>query len=414
MKSLDDVEQVLLAYAPSRLSGADYQLERISALLQRVGNPQNNLRVVHVAGTSGKTSTAYFSRALLEATGVKVGLTVSPHIKTICERVQIQGGPIADKVFVKYFNEFYPLVEDVTPHPTYFELLTAFAYWVFEKEHVDYAVVEVGLGGRYDATNMVSREDKVCLINSIGYDHTEMLGETLAEIASEKAGIIQSNNTVFTVDQDDEAWTVIENEARAKHARLIVSKVQDGLSVSMPHFQRQNFHLAFAAVSYIAERDGLNLPEDLADAIEALDIPGRFEIYALGDKKVILDGAHNPQKLEALIGSLPPHESAETLVVAAISEAPEKKVIECVRLLSSIADKTFYTSFVIQRDITRRSVGPEELSKYIRDEDSYVEDAIEAVSSALQEPRRLIVITGSLYLVSIVRPYVRRLAGLSE
>lgn len=414
MKSLEDVERELLTYAPSRLSGADYQLERISTLLELVGNPQNKLRVVHVAGTSGKTSTAYFCRALLEETGAKVGLTVSPHIKTICERIQLQGGPTSDQTFVKYFKEFYPHVKGLTPRPTYFELVTAFAYWVFEKEQVDYAVVEVGLGGRYDATNTVARDDKVCVINSIGYDHTEMLGETLAEIASEKAGIIQQNNMVFSVVQDDEAMTVIEQEVQGKHATLVVNEPQEDAITSMPGFQWQNFQLALAVVKYIAERDGLSLPLDTKSVVDGLTIPGRFEVYTVGNKEIILDGAHNPQKLEALIQSLPPHEANKTLVIAAISEAPEKKVVECVRLLSAIANTVLYTTFVVQRDVARRSMGLEQLSKLIRDQDRCVEDAAEALKQGLSDSSKLVVITGSLYLVSIMRPFVRKIAGLSE
>lgn len=413
MTTLNDVEELLLSFAPSRMNGADYQLERIGGLLARVGNPQNKLKVVHVAGTSGKTSTSYYCRALLESMGVRVGLTVSPHIQTICERVQIHGGPISDDAFVAYFNEFYPLVSGFEPRPTYFELMTAFAYWVFEKEQVDYAVVEVGLGGRYDATNTVLRDDKVCIINSIGYDHTELFGESLAVIAHEKAGIIQENNAVFTVKQTSEAGVVIEDEAQKKHAVLTTVDVIIDSSSPLPAFQQQNFELALAGVQYVANRDHLTLPADTAELARNVAVPGRFERYKIGEKTVLLDGAHNPQKLEALIQSLPKHDVAKTVVIAAISDAPEKKVAECVRLISTIAEKTVYTTFTIQRDVTRHSVEFAQLSKLVREQDLCIEESTEALTEALRGSEELLVVTGSLYLVSILRPFVQQMAELS-
>lgn len=412
LTTLSQVEAELLSYAPNRLYGADYKLERVTKLLAHIGNPQQNLRVIHVAGTSGKTSTAYYVRGLLETTGATVGLTVSPHIKTTCERIQIGGAPVSEEKFVQYFNEFYPLVIGFDPRPTYFELMTAFAYWVFDKEKVDYAVVEVGLGGRYDATNTVTRQDKVCIINSIGYDHTEILGETLAEIAGEKAGIIQERNVVFTVPQEEEAAQVIAAEVAKKDATLTTIQPTVDHSLSVPAFQQHNFQLALAAVRYTASRDGLTLPRDVSEVAKNVVVPGRFEIYMIGEKTVVLDGAHNPQKLEAVLGELKERAMQPAVVVAALSEAPDRKVAECVRLLSEYSDRSIYTTFTVQRDVLRRSVGFEQFSHYIRPEDSLVEVPAAAFKRALQGDEPYVIVTGSLYLVSVLRPFVQQQAGL--
>lgn len=412
-QSLNEVGDVLATHAPSRMTNATYDLSRITVLLEHLGNPQNALKVVHVTGTSGKTSTTYYARAILEAAGQKVGLTVSPHINTICERVQIGGGQISESDFVRYFNDFYTVVADFKPRPTYFELMTAFAYWVFKKEQVDYAVIEVGLGGRYDATNTVMRPDKVCVINSIGYDHTEILGDTLAAIAGEKAGIIQHGNVVFTVEQDDEVAAVIAAEVAKKEAKLTIVRPDIDASKLAPAFQQHNFQLALAAVRYLAERDNLKLPAGVEEIAERVTVPGRFELYKVGDKTVVLDGAHNPQKLEALLGVLREKSLQPAVVVAGISEAPEAKVAECVRLLSEFSEKSIYTTFSVQRDVTRHGTSLEILSKFMRSSDERRAVPEDALKRALESKESYIVVTGSLYLVSILRPIVQRLAELS-
>lgn len=412
--SVTEIEAELAQYAPSRMSNAVYNLDRITKLLRHLSNPQNKLRVLHVTGTSGKTSTSYFLRSILEASGKKVGLTVSPHITTIRERLQLNGDSISEVLFIRYFNQFYPQVFSFEPHPTYFELMTAFVYWVFEKEKVQYAVIEVGLGGRYDATNTVSRDDKVCVINSIGYDHTEILGGTLTTIAGEKAGIIQKNNKVFTVPQDDEARVVLENEVKQQHADMTVVHPALNSQLSTPLFQQHNFQLALAAARFVADRDGMKLPKNVESLVDRVLVPGRYETYLLGDKTVILDGAHNPQKLSALIDVLTNRHMQPAIVVAGLSEAPGTKVIQCVKLLSGFSAKTLYTTFTVQRDVTRHSVQLEVFSEIKREQDELVEKPEEALQKALQNDETVIVLTGSLYLVSILRPMVRRLAGLSD
>ena len=185
-----------------------------------LGNPQNQLKVIHVAGTSGKTSTSYYAAALLAATGKKVGLTVSPHIAEINERVQINLLPMPEAEFCKELSEFLALIETSQINPSWFEFLIAFDYWEFAKQAADYAVVEVGLGGLLDGTNVIDRADKVCIITDIGLDHVRVLGHSLPEIAAQKAGIIQPRNVVFSYSQAANITDIIKNQAEQMQAEL--------------------------------------------------------------------------------------------------------------------------------------------------------------------------------------------------
>src|SRR5688572_622401 len=207
--TLADAETALRAYIPSAPLKDRYTLDRMQALLAFLGDPQEKLRVVHIAGTSGKTSAAYFVRGLLQASGARTGLTISPHMVSLAERVQIAGAPVSDAAFVQYIHDFLPLVEKSGLQPSYFEIIIALAFWVFAHEDVDFAVIETGLGGLLDATNTVRRADKVCVITDIGLDHTDILGETIPEIAAQKAGIIQPGNIVVVQNQQSAALNVI-------------------------------------------------------------------------------------------------------------------------------------------------------------------------------------------------------------
>ena len=205
-------------------SGIVWDLRRIERLLKRLGDPQYAARAVHVAGTKGKGSTSAMIAAILRQAGYRVGLYTSPHLLSFTERIRVNGRPIAE-------TDWARLVEVVQPHVeaenalgdlgelTTFEILTAMAFLHFREVRADYQVVEVGLGGRLDATNVVRPE--VCVITSISYDHTDVLGDTLAKIAGEKAGIIKPGATVVSAPQAAEAMEVIERVCREKGAPLL-------------------------------------------------------------------------------------------------------------------------------------------------------------------------------------------------
>jgi len=241
--SVTEVEKALEPYvaAAGNATGRDLTTDRTLRLAEHVGNPQDSLKVIHVAGTSGKTSTCYYITDLLVRSGMKVGLTVSPHMDSIAERAQVNGKSLPDDVFCDYFSEFMNLIESAPEMPTYFELMMVFAYWVFQKEKVDYAVVETGLGGLHDSSNIASRPDKLCVLTDIGLDHMHVLGRTIKEIAMQKVGIVKPSNTVVMHTQSNEVMNVVQDYVASRRGDLDFSVVDENLL-----FQQRNWRLAFS------------------------------------------------------------------------------------------------------------------------------------------------------------------------
>jgi dihydrofolate synthase/folylpolyglutamate synthase len=415
LHNIKDATEHLLSYSPLKQGGETYTLSRMRQLMERLGNPQNQLRIIHVAGTSGKTSTSYYVRALLETHGQKTGLTASPHITSLTERVQIAGSPLSDKVFIAYLNEFLAHIEQWQDiRPTYFELLTAFAFWTFHKERVDYAVIEVGLGGLLDATNVIDGP-KVCILTPIGLDHTQILGDSIQAIASQKAGIITKASQVFSAVQDPAARTVFEAVCQQKTCHLMTVEATIDTTSQAPEFQQANFALAFEAVTYISKRD--RLPEvDMKELRACITNtpPGRFETHQIANKTIILDGAHNPQKLAALVATLRRKHPEPIAWLVGFISAPEAKIENCVAEIVSPTDDYIVTEFSVGQDIKgRHSVAAEEISVLLQshgNESNIVRDPLEALEELLQSKQRTIVVSGSLYLVAIVRRRVLELA----
>ena len=201
----------------SELAKADFNLDRMFALMESLGNPQNRYPIIHVAGTKGKGSTSALCASALGAAGYTVGLYTSPHLEDYVERIQINGAPISHEQLVELVEEIKPHVAKIEKLTT-FEITTALAFLAFAKYGVNAAVFEVGLGGRLDATNIVT--PKVSVITSLSYDHMAVLGNTLTLIAGEKAGIIKQGVPVVSSPQKDEALAVLERVAKLKDAEL--------------------------------------------------------------------------------------------------------------------------------------------------------------------------------------------------
>ena len=389
---------------------ADYNLDRMQKIMLVLGNPQDKVKVVHVAGTSGKTSTSYFIASLLQMNGKKVGLTVSPHIESIRDRVQINLVPLSEQHYAEYFAEFWQIVEPTHIELTYFEILVAFAYWVFAKEEVDYAVVEVGLGGLLDGTNVVMREDKVCVITDIGFDHVAILGNTLPEIAAQKAGIIQQNNLVLTYEQDPQIMEQITTRVGVKKAHLEIAapEVSSDLQTAvqnLPLYQQHNWQLAYSVWMAIKELDNLNDLSNDQLAKTMITVPGRQEVYENNGKTIILDGAHNPQKAEALAASLAQKYSGQKFALGlAIKE--DKDYQATLGILLPLATKVIATKLMGSQDILFNSVATEKIADVCEKYSlpfGYKEDHQEFLNALLDQPDEFVLITGSLYLVSSIR-----------
>lgn len=407
--TLDQATKMLLHFAPQKRA-IHYDLSKMKQLMTALGNPQNSLRVIHVAGTSGKTSTCYYIRALLESGGHRTGMTVSPHIVSINERVQIGGTPLAEEMFISYLQTFMEIVETSGLTPSYYELTMAFAYYVFRKERVDYAVIETGLGGLLDGSNVVERADKVCVIQRIGYDHTEILGDSLQEIALQKAGIIQQGNTVLLLDQPQEIVQVITEYAKTKQANIYTVHERHHNDITVA-YQHANWTMATAVYEFLRKRDNLSvLPPDVLTVAQKSTPPGRYEWRKYNDRLVIFDGAHNQQKLEALLRSLPQTDSKPT-VVFSLKETANKKIDDCIKVLSAYCGLLVITTFMLGQDnrvIT--SVSPDILDTVAKKFDIPTvikTDPKQALEYATEHSTSPVVVTGSLYLVSTIRKFTQ-------
>ncbi|MEO8862893.1 MAG: Mur ligase family protein, partial [Candidatus Saccharimonadales bacterium] len=298
INNLVEANLVLARYIPltKEITGKDITLERMRPLMDHLGNPERGLCVIHIAGTSGKTSTAYYIASLLKQQGRTVGLTVSPHMDSVTERVQLDMQTLSEADFCMALSEFIDLLDSAPLQPTYFELLTAFAYWYFAKVGVDYAVVETGLGGLYDATNIAHGNNKVCVITDIGYDHMHVLGNTLPEIAAQKAGIIWPHNQVFSYPQPEEIMSVLEAKCLETHSILNVLSIiehHDGPESlgALPLYQKRNWLLAKYVCDFVVERDGLQkLSSTQISSSIQIQVPGRMEIVKYLGKTIVMDG----------------------------------------------------------------------------------------------------------------------------
>ena len=311
-------------------------LDRIRELLDRLGRPQDRLKFVHVAGTNGKGSTCAYLASILQAAGLRTGLFTSPYLITFEERIRVDGTMISPDdlrdVTLAVREHAEAMAEETGDHPTEFELMTAVALEHFARCGCDIVVLEVGLGGRLDSTNVIDAPE-ACVIARIGLDHTALLGNTLAAIAGEKAGIIKEGSAVVSWPQEPEAMAVIEHAAAEHGCELRMPdfaqleegavKWEDGASPFRPFsykewtdlrtgilgsYQPQNATVALEAVDVLRGR-GWRIPDEAARAgVARTRWPGRFEIVEGGSSPdgfaIVVDGGHNPQGARALADSL--------------------------------------------------------------------------------------------------------------
>ena len=418
-----------LAYLDGRLRlGIKLGNERFLALLHRLGAPQECLRVVHIAGTKGKGSTTAMAASVLDAAGYKTGHYLSPYVYDVRERIQINGTLISRDDFARWVSVIAPHVEALERTEfgptTEFELKTAVGLCWFAEQKVDYAVLEVGLGGRLDATNVV-QNPLVTVITNIGMDHTELLGDTLGAIAGEKAGIVKNGVPCVTgVPVGGEAWGVIERICTQKSAPLIVvappEQSAEGLTLRTPRrtltglhlglrgaFQGLNAAAALTALDAIAETDGPQISDEAArQGLEAAWVPGRLE-QVLEYPTVVLDVAHNETSALVLASALREQHGAGTrrltLVVGlSRTHAPEPFLVPLASL-SAVRLIATQPSF---RPLPAADVAAAAASLGFRNVETIETSVSDAVGAALLDagPDDLICVTGSFYTVGSLPP----------
>ncbi|MFA5025751.1 MAG: Mur ligase family protein [Candidatus Shapirobacteria bacterium] len=412
-------------------------LERQKLLLEILGKPQNKYKVIHIAGTSGKGSTASFLSHLLADQGFKVGLTVSPHILYVRERIQINNKNISEDKFTDLVNRVIPAIEELKNkgygEATYFEIVVAMFYLAFADFGVDYAVIETGMGGLMDGTNVVESENKIALITRLGLDHTRILGNNLTKIATQKAGIIFPKNTVITLWQHRNVRKVLDKTAKKNSSVLWYLKngsnyknvhlYNEGLKYnfnfgnlklknvfikSRAIYQVENSALAMGTLEIIGQRDDFKIDENiLRKTLADFKFLGRMDIFKIKNSQdkevtVIFDGAHNPQKMVAFTGSLKrayPKNKFE-FIVAFKQKKEAKKMLQKI---VPLAQKIILTSFVVEdqdmaaiSQATNYMVEILETLKYKKYQ--IIANPNVAIKTAINESP-LVAVTGSLYLL---------------
>lgn len=388
---------------------------RSQAFMQHLGNPQNTHLTVHIAGTSGKGTVAYMVAALLQAHGKRVGLHVSPHVYDIRERCIINGELVSRPSFASAVTELKRSIDSFTKdlgEISYFEAGNALAFTMFAKTDLDYVVMETGVGGLYDSTNTITRPDKLALITALGYDHMAILGTTLPAIAAQKAGILPHSGYALASEPESSAvrTTLLATASKRKTTLHFVSSTQAWpLAIPGAH-QQANAALAVAALTYLSDRDGFEISSTvIADTLQNLQLPGRFEHEVLQGVHVYRDGAHNPQKLAALVASL---EACGISQAVWLYASKQGSVEDKLAVIAPHAETFVATSFSNHASVqlARASLPADDLATAARSvgvtDVHAVEDALQGLELALSLARERdlpVVVSGSFYVLSLLR-----------
>jgi dihydrofolate synthase / folylpolyglutamate synthase len=427
--------------APTQAVAAKFDLENITILAERLGRPDRAYPSAHIAGTNGKGSTAAFLESILRQAGFRTGLNTSPHLEKINERIRINGEEISDEAFAETFTRIQLLIEELLAaaklraHPTYFECVTAMAFAYFARERVEFGMFEVGLGGRLDATNILS--PVVTIITRIDFDHESFLGHSLREIASEKAGILKPGVPLVLAEQLPEAREVIlarakslgceviepaqifrvereslkEGRVRARIHEADTAKVFE-IALSLPgRFQLQNALNAVAAARLLQNR-GFKIPDlAITQGIANTIWPGRLEkLQSAPD--VYLDGAHNPGAARELAHFLDQDFQNRKLWLL-YGALRDKAVDEVAGMLFPHAAEVIFTAPRTVRAVSAAQLA--EITGHHAAHYSVIPDAERAFEHALAHaaPQDAIFITGSLYLVGQLRHYWKQRAQVA-
>ena len=396
-----------IKFANSFQAVARLRLESITALLELLGNPQDNLKFIHVAGTNGKGSVCAFLQSILMEAGYKTGKYTSPNMIDVCERININGENIPESEMERLMEKVKPLTKEVSKklgeEPTPFEIWTAVAFCYFESESCDFVVLETGLGGERDATNVI-HPPEIAVITRIALDHTEYLGNTLESVAKAKAGIIKKGSKVVTINQDKEAMEVLKEKCREEKCPLFVTE-----GVEPTSFSEIYETFSYKGVEATLSLGGLSQIENASLAVEtALSMGiskeyikeglrkathiGRLEIVSK-NPLIIFDGAHNNNGMRALMSSLKryfPHKET-TFVMGVMAD---KSYGEMLDIIKENGYRKIHAVKVLDNP---RAENAEILSERAK-EKGFMAKPYKSIKDALENPDELTVICGSLYL----------------
>ena len=428
LASLSDYERLRIV----RYNSQHFDLDRMRLLLKKLGNPQDQFRSVHIAGTKGKGSTAAMTAAMLQANEYKVGLYTSPHLVDLRERIVINGEMISQPDFARLTKLVEPIVARAKPSPTYFDVLTAIAFKYFAEQKVDIAVIETGLGGRLDSTNVLKPE--ITAITSISKDHMAQLGSTEVKIAEEKAGIFKQGVPAITAQQTPEVEAVLRRVAESVNApfdvtgksidfsyrfessRLLGPHNRVCLTTPLSKFehlavpligehQAVNCGLALSIVDRLKSR-GFNITDSRAmEGLGKTKIAGRMEMLST-TPRVIADGAHNAASIDAMMRGIGQHIPYDSMVVI-FGCCSDKDVSGMLERITSGADKVIFTKVNSIRTADPRELAARYVELYgkMAQVADTLQDALDIAYRAVSR-EDLICVTGSFYLVGEVKKLI--------
>ncbi len=413
-------------------------LSRMEAILEKTGHPEKSYKVIHVTGTNGKGSVVAMITSVLENATLKVGRFISPHLIDYTERIYFGGHDISQEDFAKAATVIKEAADAVVKEgkeaPTEFEILTAMAFWVFREEKVDYAVVEVGMGGLYDSTNVVM--PVVSVITNVALDHMQYLGNTLQEIARQKAGIIKKGVPVVTAAQHV-ALKELKKDAHNKKSRIYfygrdfeidtrnrygagqvvvikrkdVPKEQEKSLIFVPFVgahQAVNAAVAVMALSLVIKADNRINENDLREGLARARWQGRFEIHEIRGKTFVIDGAHNASGAEALKEALEEQYPDKRRIIV-FTSLKDKETETVIQMLVRKGDKVFACTAPTERTRTAAEICQMIDEQKIQADHAEAESVISALEEAEKEAgeKDIILICGSLYILGDVLPWVR-------
>ena len=415
--------------------GSNYGLDRTYRLLELLGNPQDKLKLIHIAGTNGKGSTTAMITKILRGMGYNVGMYTSPYIEEFEERIQINGINIPKYRLVEELKQVRravnKVIEEGYEHPTEFEIITVLMFLYFCNENVDYAVIEVGLGGKLDSTNVIT--PKVSVIASISLDHTNLLGNTLGEIAGEKAGIIKEGVPVVLYPQKEEAEEVILKTAANKKCKVYSINKNDGKLIHIDHdnitqqvevtglngiynidmpllgqHQILNLCVAINTVEVLCKEEGIKCEKNvIEEALKDVKWIGRLETL---NKKplIVIDGAHNIDGIKSLTKNIKKYFKYNKMYLL-LGILADKQVGEMIKEITPMAEKVF--ALAPNNDRAESSENLKNEIKVINPNVEAFDDYETAIKKAINEAQEedLILVSGSLYMIGDMRKIINKI-----
>lgn len=414
--------------------GSNYGLERTYKLLEHLGNPERDLKLIHIAGTNGKGSTTSMITEILMGEGYKVGMYTSPFIEEFEERIQINRNNIPKESLAILMDEIKVAVDKVIEagynHPTEFEIITVLMLLYFKKENIDFGVIEVGLGGTLDSTNVI--KPIIQVITSISFDHTNLLGNTLEKIAREKSGIIKKGIPTVIYPQQEEVLKVIKNKCFEMDSELYIAnnenlkfknivnldkpyqllKYNNEIDILLPllgEHQIINLSVAMQAIEVLNNKNIIDISIDnIVKSIKNVSWKGRLEVLS-NNPYVVIDGAHNIQGIKTLSRNIKKYFKYENLYLI-LGILADKDVEEMIKIITPMAKKVY--------SVTPNSIRGE-LAESLKDEvskfnknckafDKYEEAYLEALNDASEKD--LILASGSLYMIGDMRKIIRKIS----